>query len=119
MHPKPCSQTLFRSSGKITSGVENAVGFDTDVGLKELAELKNLKSLALAGTKITDAGVKDLARLKNLKSLDLRTAKITDAVLKELPQMSSLRWLDVTDTRMTDAGVKELKKALPDCQIVD
>jgi hypothetical protein len=32
----------------------------TDAGLKELKELKGLKTLHLAGTQITDAGMKDL-----------------------------------------------------------
>ena len=65
----------------------------TDVGLKELAPLKNLTALGLNGTKVTDAGLKELAPLKNLEELHLK------------------------GTKVTDAGVKELQKALPKCEI--
>lgn len=65
----------------------------SDVGLKEIARLKNLTSLGLGGTKVTDVGLKELATLNNLTTLDL------------------------SNTKVTDAGVKELQKALPDCKI--
>ncbi len=56
----------------------------TDAGLKELAGLKSLQALYLAGTQVTDAGLKELAGLKSLQILDLRGTKVTDAGLKEL-----------------------------------
>jgi hypothetical protein len=34
----------------------------TDAGVKELAQLKNLDFLGLAGTKVTDAAVKELKK---------------------------------------------------------
>lgn len=47
----------------------------TDLSLKHLAKLQNLKSLNLSGCdKITDAGIKELSTLQNLTALDLAAA---------------------------------------------
>ena len=56
----------------------------TDTGLKELAPLKNLTYLYLAGTQVTDAGLKELAPLTDLTALYLNDTQVTDAGLKEL-----------------------------------
>ena len=40
--------------------------------------------LGLGATKVTDVGVKELATLKNLTSLDLSVTDVTDAGVKEL-----------------------------------
>ena len=62
----------------------------TDAGLKELAGLKSLQALYLAGTRVTDAGLKEVAGLKSLQTLDVRRTKVTDAGLKELAGLNSL-----------------------------
>ena len=49
----------------------------TDVGLKEVAKLKNLTTLKLRHTDVTDKGLKELAALKNLEKLDLSLTRIT------------------------------------------
>ena len=67
----------------------------TDAGLKELADLKNLTTLNLAGTQVTDAGLKELTGLKNLSELDLSGV-----------------------AKVTRDGVAELRKALPKCEII-
>ena len=66
----------------------------TDLFAKNLAELKQLKRLSLAGSGLSDAGIKHLAGLTNLESLDLRR------------------------TKASAAGVAELQKALPNCKII-
>jgi len=63
------------------------------VGLKEAAQLQQLKWVYLGKTKITDACIAGLAKLQNLEQVHL------------------------TDTKITKAGVAELKKALPNCKI--
>jgi internalin A len=86
----------------------------TDAGLKELAGLKSLRALYLAGnereaeTQLTDAGLKELASLKSLRILDVRATKVTDVGLKALAALKSLQSLYLTDCRVTDAGLKEL-----------
>ena len=66
----------------------------TDVGLKELRELKNLQTLVLDHGKITNAGLKELGDFASLKELGLKSTRITDAGLKELRQLRSLMALD-------------------------
>ena len=80
----------------------------TDAGLKELAGLKSLQSLGLGNTKVTDAGLKELAGLKSLQSLDIWETKVTDVGLKELVGLTSLQTLGLQSTQVTDAGLKEL-----------
>ena len=80
----------------------------TDAGLKELADLKSLQSLALGGSRVTDAGLKELAGLKGLRTLYLDRTRITDAGLKDLARLESLRSLCLSDTQVTDAGLKDL-----------
>ena len=61
--------------------------------------------------------LKELAALKNLRTLDLTFTQVTDAGLKDLAGLKSLRALDLSDTRVTRTGLKELRKALPRCEI--
>jgi internalin A len=65
----------------------------TDTGLKELATLKNLRSLNLASTQVTGAGLKELAAIKNLRSLNLANTHVTGAGLKELAAIKNLEAL--------------------------
>jgi len=89
----------------------------TDVGLKELQELKGLRILDLRDTQITDAGLKELKELKGLQTLDLRSTQITDVGLNELQGLNGLQTLDLTGTKITDAALKGLKQALPTTDI--
>ena len=66
----------------------------TDLFAKNLAELKQLKRLSLAGSSLSDVGIQHLAGLTNLESLDLRR------------------------TKASAAGIAELQQALPKCQVV-
>jgi len=64
----------------------------TDEGLKELAELKELRSLSLSGTRVTDAGLKGLKGLRQLRLVLLHK------------------------TRVTPEGVADFRQALPKCK---
>jgi internalin A len=90
----------------------------TDAGLKEIAGLKSLQFLLLNDTQVTDAGLKQVAALKSLQFLHLFYTNVTDAGVKELAGLKRLRWLSLSDTQVTDAGVAELRKALPKCKII-
>src|SRR5437588_455246 len=89
----------------------------TDAALKELADLKQLTWLSLAGTRVTDAGLKELKDLKQRNTLYLSSTQVTDAGLKELKDLKQLTRLNLADTKVTDDGVAELQKALPGCKI--
>lgn len=80
----------------------------TDAGLKELAVLNNLQWLDLSETQVTDVGLKELAGLKNLESLDLRDTKVTDEGLKQLSGLRVLQSLTLGSTQVTAAGLAEL-----------
>jgi internalin A len=84
------------------------LGLVTDAGLKELAGLKQLQTLALRASQVTDAGLKELAALKQLQTLDLGGTKITDARLKELAGLKQLQTLNLDFTEVTGTGLKEL-----------
>jgi hypothetical protein len=80
----------------------------TDAGLKELAGLKSLQTLDVRGTKVTDAGLKELVGPQNLQSLYLTGCQVTDAGLKNLAGLKSLQILNLGDTKVTGKGMKEL-----------
>jgi hypothetical protein len=83
----------------------------TDAGLKDVAKLKNLKSLDLGGTRITDLGLKDVAKLQKLEDLDLSSTKITTAGLREVAKLKNLTSLDLMhNLRINDASMKEVAK---------
>ncbi|HKB38219.1 MAG TPA: hypothetical protein VKD72_17355, partial [Gemmataceae bacterium] len=78
---------------------------------------KPVVAVDLYETKVTDAGLKELKELKNLRTLNLGGTGITDAGLKKLKEFKSLQGLNLMDTKVTDAGVKELMAALPELQV--
>ncbi len=74
--------------------------------------------LVLGRTKITDVGLKEVAKLRQLTLLDLTGTQITDAGLKEVAKLQKLKELDLTNAKtVTKEGVAELQKALPKCKI--
>jgi len=77
-----------------------------DADLKELAALKELRYLCLAGCPVTGASLKDLAGLKWLQSLDLAATKVTDDGLKDLAALTGLQRLSLKGTSITDAALK-------------
>jgi internalin A len=103
--------------GKPVIGVHFNFKPVTDVGWKELADLKQLTTLNLTATAVTGAGLKELKDLKQLTSLYLYDTKVTDAGLKELKDLKQLTTVELTFTQVTDAGVADLQKALPGCKI--
>ncbi|MCH2602702.1 MAG: hypothetical protein MKZ76_06980 [Pedosphaera sp.] len=82
----------------------------TDVGLKEVAKLQNLKHLWLDNTRITDAGLKEIAKLQKLEGLYLEGTRITDAGLKNVTRLENLQDLWLHNTSITDVGLKEVAK---------
>ena len=80
----------------------------TDAGLKHLADLPELKHLALYGAKLTDKAAPQLARLRNIVSLELGNTAFGDDGLKGLEPLTSLAQLGLRETQVTDAGLKHL-----------
>ncbi len=80
-----------------------------DADLVRIHCLKELKSLCVAGSKVTDKGVFAIGRLTKLESLDLSGTATTDAGCKSLADMSSLKRLVLADTSVSDEGVTNLR----------
>jgi hypothetical protein len=78
----------------------------TDAGLKELAVLKQLRTLSLRGTPVTDAGLKELAGLHRLDELDLTNSQVTGAGLKELAGLKQLRILSLGRMQLSFVDTK-------------
>ncbi len=81
----------------------------TDAGLEHLIKgLTHLQSLSLMDTQVTDAGLVHLKGLTKLRSLFLWT-NVTDAGLVHLKGLTHLEHLGLHETRVTDAGLVHLK----------
>jgi len=82
----------------------------TDVGLKELVFLKELRELELHSKLITEQGLKVFSALPLLDRLSLPSVPISAAGLKEVGRIASLRHLNLFIAPVTDDGLKELKE---------
>ena len=78
--------------------------------------MAKVTSLALY-VDITDVGLKEIAKLQQLKELLLGDTQITDTGLAEVAKLKKLRALELDRTQITKVGVAELQKALPKCSI--
>ncbi|MBP7049768.1 MAG: leucine-rich repeat domain-containing protein [Phycisphaerae bacterium] len=81
----------------------------TDAGLEHLKGLTELEVLELGGAQITDAGLIHLKGLTGLRELHLRGAHITGAGLQQLQGLAKLEWLDLIGSQIADAGLEDLK----------
>src|SRR5258708_38675812 len=73
---------------KAVENLEGAVIRDTKDPARPVVEVN------LAGIKVTDVVLKELAVLKELKMLGLKQTQVTDAGLKELTALQGLQKLD-------------------------
>jgi hypothetical protein len=80
----------------------------TNTGLESLKDLKNLRILYLANSRITDAGVASLKNFPQLEILGLNFTATTDAALDDLRALPRLRTLDLSDSKVTEAGLPKL-----------
>jgi Leucine-rich repeat (LRR) protein len=80
----------------------------TNVGLKYLTNLHDLKVLGLSG-EVTGEGVNWAAEFPKLSSLGLDGAEISDDGLGGLEKSTSLRDLGLRETSVTDKGLAHLR----------
>ncbi|HEY6209835.1 MAG TPA: hypothetical protein VIW28_12295 [Gemmatimonadales bacterium] len=87
----------------------DAVGQMTDDVLEHVSRLDHVTSLKLGGSKrLTDLGVRCLARMPQLRHLDLSGTQVTDRGLEVLRELAALQSISLAWTRVTDAGVSHL-----------
>ena len=113
--PFPVTDGLLRSLREV--GLLHTLPCAQAEGGKRPASADDVILLYLPPRYVTDVGLKQLKDLKNLQTLSLVSANVTDVGLNELKDLTNLRTLDLRGTKVTDAGLKELKEALPKCMI--
>lgn len=89
----------------------------SDVGVEHLKGLTSLESLDLSHTEVTDDGLKYLKEMSELHHLFLSGTQITDGGLEYLKGLANLKWLSLKGTQVTPEGVQKFQKVLPNCKI--
>jgi internalin A len=95
-----------------------AVGI-TDVGMREIGQLKELTHLEISEspntelgepeeTKRFNQGLQYLAALAKLKVLNLSNSKCADSGINQLGEMKSLETINLQQTAITDLGLKKV-----------
>lgn len=103
------SQASARGRGR-PSGPEQVDSFRllfskvTHVGLKELAGLKNLRTLQMDRPQVTDDVLKVLREVGLLHTLSMAMTK----AMTRPGSPEKVQWLDLSGTKVTGAGLKEL-----------
>lgn len=91
----------------------------SDFGLTNLDQMKSLRKLSLANTKISNStALRRLVKMPQLKTLDLSGTWINDRSVKPLGTMKSLRELDISSTDITPQGSLKLEFKLPDTKVI-
>ena len=93
------------ASGMLLNGP--AMDQPRDAALKELGNLKQLRTLDLSNTNAADATAKALAGLSQLKALQIFGTRVTDQGLRDLAGLKQLEELRI-GYQVTDAGVNAL-----------
>ncbi len=87
-------------------------------GLVHPSGRPELTDLSLGCPTLGNLFAKNLADLKQVKRLSLAGSGLTDAGLHDLHGLTKLTYLDLRRTKASAAGIAELQKALPKCKIV-
>jgi Leucine Rich Repeat (LRR) protein len=96
-------------SGNITALEAN--GQMTDEVLERISALEHVTTLRLSGSRqLTDVGVRHLARMRDLRHLDLSGCPVSDRSLEILRELPALETLSLAWTGVTDAGVEQLSR---------
>lgn len=81
----------------------------TNEGAKLIGSMSRLVLLSTLDAQIDDVGVAQLAALKNLRSLSIRRSPaLTDNCLKHLRRLPKLASLGLLDVNITDRGLEQL-----------
>ncbi len=80
----------------------------TDKGLSSIANLSDLRVLALDDTAISDVGLMSLQGLQPLMSVSIRRTQITDAGISNMCWLRNLSHAYCDSTNITNRGLLEL-----------
>ncbi len=101
---------LANSPHVINLLIRERKGGITDRTLEYVGTMTNLKSLELGSPRLTDAGVRHLAKLRHLTTLALSGGSITDNALTTIGTLSQLQSLDLRQTAVRGAGLRHLRE---------
>jgi len=88
---------------------KNYRAYYTEKSIKELARVRSLEHLSLAGPGVTDAALGHIARLANLRSLTLFGCPISDVGLEKLTALRALEELTIMgNSDVTIGGLNKL-----------
>lgn len=88
-----------------------------DHELSALLSLSKLERLDLSATSVTDEGVVYIANVDTLKDLTLGGDLITDECIPHLLKLHRLERLDLRGTGVSEEGAERLENGLPNCRI--
>jgi citrate lyase alpha subunit len=74
-------------------------------------------AINLGGVIFSGESRENIKDLKEIKNLYLANSKITDASIPVLKDLEKLAVLNISSTGITDKGVKELMAAIPGCYV--
>lgn len=90
-----------------------------DADVKTISQFENLQKLDLNFTDITGAGLSPLASLKQLKTLALAGTNVGYADLrKQIGAFKSLKTITVWNTKLTPAEIEQLQRAHKEIQFI-
>jgi hypothetical protein len=118
----PLDDSLFMDGNEVRQPPWKAVRLNlestriTDLSMRAIAAMKELKELDLSNCKITDEGLQHFRNHAQLKTLWLSQTKVTDASIAALMTMPQLEQLHVQGTEMSEAKWKQLLKDRPRMQ---
>jgi internalin A len=98
---------LASSPVHVYMGTNSTVG---DVGVANLAAIKNIEMLCLSGPRITDGGLKSLGGLTRLRALSVYGTKATGKGLASLTGLRELQSLELGENESTDSALGSLKQ---------
>ncbi len=98
--------------GRNITNLDVSCTYVKDEVLPDIGKLTSLEGLWLNGDRITDVGLKPLVYLPELKELGLRNTEITDRALELISEMKALEILDISDCKkVTGKGLRALAKS--------
>jgi hypothetical protein len=86
-------------------------------GMRVLSGIERLEKLDLSRCSIPEAGFADFSRLRNLHELCLRDTNVSDKALQYISRLDKLELLDLSDTTVGDRGFM-LLRAMPKLRLL-
>jgi hypothetical protein len=103
------SVTVDKSSGHVIAVTANAANF-SDAEISAFAAFSELNNLTLYhNSGFTGTGLANLAKLKKLERVTLAGGSLEDVGMRELAKFPALRELRVFHSKFTDAGVEAFR----------